>query len=66
MFWFKLAVFVLIGLMPIVLFIRWRRAFGAHSVLPDEAAWCSTHVRVMAQLHLLPVASAAMARGLGH
>ena len=71
-FWLKLAVFGLIGLMsivPTVRFIRWRRAFAAHGTLPDEAVWRSTRFWVMAQLHLLPVvavAAAAMARGLGH
>ncbi|MFM7330522.1 MAG: DUF2214 family protein [Brachymonas sp.] len=71
-FWTKIALFVLIGLIsivPTVRFIRWKRHWAATGQLPPAAAWESTRKLVMAQLHLLPlvaIAAAAMARGIGH
>ncbi|MBS7806550.1 DUF2214 family protein [Variovorax sp. PCZ-1] len=71
-FWIKIAVFVIIGLIsivPTVRFIRWKRHFSATGQLPEAAAWQSTRKLVMVQLHLLPfvaIAAAAMARGIGH
>jgi putative membrane protein len=71
-FWTKIGLFVLIGLIsitPTLRYIRWRRAFGSSGALPDVAAWAQTRKLVMAQLHLLPfvaLAAAAMARGIGH
>jgi putative membrane protein len=71
-FWLKIALFVVIGLISIVptlRFIRWRRAFAATGVLPDAYLWGQTRKLAMVQLHLLPfvaIAAAAMARGIGH
>ncbi len=71
-FWLKMGLFLLIGLVsivPTIRFIRWRKAFGQNAVLPDNAIWESTRKLVMLQLHLLPlvaIAAAAMARGIGH
>jgi putative membrane protein len=71
-FWIKIALFVLIGLisiLPTVRFIRWKRHFSATGHFPETAAWESTRKLVMAQLHILPfvaIAAAAMARGIGH
>ncbi|NJS35201.1 MAG: DUF2214 family protein [Brachymonas sp.] len=71
-FWLKIALFAVIGLIsiwPTMRFIRWRKAFAATGALPDAVAWVSTRKLAMAQLHLLPfvaICAAAMARGLGH
>jgi putative membrane protein len=71
-FWVKMVVFAVIGLIsivPTVRFLKWRRHFSATGQLPETAAWDSTRKLVMAQLHLLPfvaIAAAAMARGIGH
>lgn len=71
-FWLKIALFVVIGLISIVptlRFIRWRRAFAATGVLPDAHLWAQTRKLAMVQLHLLPfvaIAAAAMARGIGY
>jgi putative membrane protein len=68
LFWTKLALFGVVGLLsivPTVRFIRWRRAGG----LPDAAAWRSTAGWLRAQLAvlvLIPVAAVLMARGIGH
>jgi putative membrane protein len=71
-FWVKMALFVLIGLIsiiPTLRFIRWRRAFQADGRLPDKALWEQTRKLAMLQLHMLAlvaIAAAAMARGIGH
>jgi putative membrane protein len=71
-FWAKMVLFAVMGLIsiiPTVRFIRWRRAHEATGKLPDAQAWTQTRKLVMAQLHLLPwvvIAAAAMARGIGH
>jgi putative membrane protein len=71
-FWLKIALFVVIGLISIVptlRFIRWKRTFAATGVLPDAHLWVQTRKLAMVQLHLLPfvaIAAAAMARGIGH
>jgi putative membrane protein len=71
-FWLKIAIFVVIGvisIVPTVRFIRWRKMHAQTGQLPDGTVWQSTRKLVMAQLHLLPfvaIAAAAMARGLGH
>jgi putative membrane protein len=71
-FWLKMALFIVIGLIsifPTIRFFRWRKAFTATGALPDAAAWASTRKLAMAQLHLLSfvaICAAAMARGLGH
>lgn len=71
-FWLKMGLFVLIGLVsiiPTIRFIRWRKAFRQTAALPEGALWESTRKLVMLQLHMLPlvaIAAAAMARGIGH
>jgi putative membrane protein len=71
-FWLKIALFIVIGLIsiiPTVRFIRWRRAHAASGALPDAHIWAQTRKLAMVQLHLLPfvaIAAAAMARGIGH
>lgn len=70
-FWLKMALFVVMGLIsviPTVRFIRWRRAHVATGTLPDLRAWAQTRKLAMVQLHLLPfvaICAAAMARGIG-
>lgn len=71
-FWLKMALFIVMGLIsiwPTVRIFRWRKVFDATGALPDAAAWASTRKLAMAQLHLLPfvaICAAAMARGIGH
>jgi len=70
-FWGKMGLFALIGVLSIVptlRFIRWKRALAANS-LPDAASWQSTRRIVFAEVHLLffvVLCAAAMARGIGH
>ena len=71
-FWIKVAIFVIIGLVsivPTIRFIRWKRNFASTAQLPDATVWQSTRKLVVAQLLLMPVvaiAAAAMARGIGN
>ena len=67
-FWAKVGVFVLIGLLsivPTVRLIRWRRS----GTLPDAAALRSARAWMRAQVALLAAIlafAALMARGIGH
>ena len=67
-FWAKLGVFALIGLLSIVPTVRlagWRRA----GLVPDAAAQRATRSWVVGEavlLPLLPVLAVLMARGIGH
>jgi putative membrane protein len=71
-FWLKLGLFALIGLisvLPTVQYIQWRRALDAGRGLPDGAQIATARRWVHLQLALfigLPVFAAMMARGLGH
>lgn len=71
-FWTKLGVFVLVGLLsiiPTLRFLRWRRALTTADVVPSLSEIMSTRRWVQLQLGLLsalPVLAAAMARGVGH
>lgn len=66
-FWSKIAVFALIGLLsavPTVRFIRWRK----QGVVPEAAALRSTRRWILAELlllPLLPLLAILMARGVG-
>lgn len=71
-FWAKMALFVLVGLLsilPTVRFIQWRRALRADDAFwPPEAEFVRVRKLVFAELHLLtfvPLAAALMARGIG-
>lgn len=67
MFWAKLGVFVVTGLLsivPTVRLIRWQRA----GTLPDAAQWRNTRGWMHAQVALLvpiPILAVLMARGVG-
>ncbi|MCZ8253417.1 MAG: DUF2214 family protein [Hylemonella sp.] len=71
-FWAKIAVFVLVGLLsivPTVRYPRWLRQFKTEGHLPTEAQVEGTRRWVGGQLLLivsLPVLAAMMARGIGH
>ncbi|QBK06288.1 DUF2214 family protein [Hylemonella gracilis] len=66
-FWAKIAVFGLIGLLsavPTVRFLRWQKQGGA----PDAPAWRATRRWILAELlllPLLPLLAILMARGIG-
>jgi putative membrane protein len=68
LFWAKLGLFLLIGLLsivPTVRLLRWQRA----ATLPDAATLRSTLGWMRAQaalLALIPVLAVLMARGIGH
>lgn len=71
-FWTKIALFILVGLLsiaPTIAFARWRKAAVADGgyVVPEEAIrgarrWIHIELFVLA---LIPLAAAAMARGVG-
>ena len=72
MFWTKMALFVLVGLLsilPTVRFIQWRRAQRTDAAFwPADADLKRVRRLVFIQLHLLafvPLAAALMARGIG-
>lgn len=71
-FWTKVAVFVMVGLLsivPTVRYPRWLKQLKATGRLPQEAQVESTRRWVGWQLLLfvaLPVLAAMMARGIGH
>jgi putative membrane protein len=66
-FWAKIGVFALIGLLsvvPTVRFLRWQKQVG----MPDATAWRATHRWILAELlllPLLPLLAILMARGIG-
>ena len=71
-FWTKMALFVVIGLLsilPTVRFIQWRRAQRTDAAFwPEDAEFIRVRRLVFIQLHLLafvPLAAALMARGIG-
>jgi putative membrane protein len=67
-FWTKIGVFIVVGLLsivPTVRFIRWRKA----GVIPDTAAMQSTRQWMLAEVALvavIPVIAVLMARGVGY
>ncbi len=71
-FWTKLGLFVVIGLLsipPTLNYIRWRKALRNNpNALPDDAAIQATrkliHIQ-LALLFILPMLAALMARGIG-
>ena len=71
-FWFKLGLFVVIGLLsipPTLNYIRWRKALRSNpNALPDIAVIKAMrkfiHIE-LALLFLLPILAAMMARGIG-
>ena len=71
-FWAKIAVFVVVGLLsivPTVRYPRWLRQLRTEGRLPSEAQVEGTRRWVGGQLVLivsLPVLAAMMARGIGH
>lgn len=71
LFWAKLGLFLLIGLVsvvPTLRFVRWRRTQAATGRLPDAAAVAATRPLIGAQLAgflALPLLAAALARGIG-
>jgi putative membrane protein len=71
LFWLKLAVFGVIGLLsiaPTVRFARWMRAFGSQAALPSASERQATRRWVIAQLALLPllpVCAVLLSHGVG-
>lgn len=71
-FWLKIGLFALAGLLsipPTIRFIRWSRALKAGGKLPDAAEWGTTRKLVVWELHALAgvmICAALMARGIGH
>jgi putative membrane protein len=67
-FWTKIAVFVVVGLLsavPTVRLLRWRKA----GVIPDAVAMRSTRQWMLAEVALvalIPVLAVLMARGVGY
>jgi putative membrane protein len=67
-FWTKIGVFVVVGLLsivPTVRLVRWRKA----GVIPDAGAMRSTRQWMLAQVALvaaIPVIAVLMARGVGY
>ena len=71
-FWIKLGLFLVIGLLsipPTLNYIRWRKALRSNpNALPDAAAIQTTRKLIhieFALLFLLPILAAMMARGIG-
>jgi putative membrane protein len=70
-FWFKMIVFAVIGILsigPTVKFLRWRKQHAADGSLPAAHEWSGVRRLVMIQAHalaLVVIAAAAMARGIG-
>ena len=72
-FWTKVVLFAVIGLMsikPTRAFLRWRKAQSADAgFAPEELEIRSVRKTLMTEIHifaLLPIAAAAMARGYGY
>lgn len=69
LFWIKLALFVVMGLLsvgPTRAFLRWRRAWRERGELPDAAAVLRVRRLVMLQAHIVPLVALAavfLARG---
>ena len=71
-FWIKLGLFLVIGLLsipPTLNYIRWRKALRSNrNALPDAAVIQTTRKLIhieLALLFLLPILAAMMARGIG-
>ena len=71
-FWIKLGLFLVIGLLsipPTLNYIRWRKALRSNlNALPDAAAMQTTRKLIHIEfglLFLLPILAAMMARGIG-
>jgi len=72
-FWTKVVLFAIVGLMsikPTRAFLRWRKAQAADAAFaPGEKEIRSIRKTLMTEIHifaLLPIAAAAMARGYGY
>jgi putative membrane protein len=72
-FWTKVVLFAIVGLMsikPTRAFLRWRKAQAADAgFTPEEVDIRSVRKTLMTEIHifaLLPIAAAAMARGYGY
>jgi len=72
-FWTKVVLFAIVGLMsikPTRAFLRWRKAQAADAAFaPGEEEIRSIRKTLMTEIHifaLLPIAAAAMARGYGY
>jgi len=70
-FWLKIALFALAGLLsipPTIRFIRWSRAAKASAALPGATEWTATRKLIVWELHALAgvmICAALMARGIG-
>lgn len=68
MFWLKIGLFIIVGLLsivPTVRLIRWRK----ESTLPDVSTLQATRQWILAELTvlaLIPIAAILMARGIGY
>lgn len=72
-FWAKLVLFAMVGLLsvkPTRAFLRWRKAQSADAgYAPEEVEIRAIRKTLMAEIHIfafLPIAAAAMARGYGY
>jgi len=72
-FWTKVVLFAIVGLLsikPTRAFLRWRKAQSADAgFAPEDVEIRAIRKRLMAEIHLfalLPIAAAAMARGYGY
>ena len=71
-FWLKVGLFALAGLLsipPTIRVIRWSRAANNGGALPDAAEWLTTRKLIVWELHALSgvmICAALMARGIGH
>ncbi|WP_395405186.1 DUF2214 family protein [Pseudoduganella sp. UC29_106] len=72
-FWTKLALFAVVGLLsikPTLRFLRWQKALRADpGFAPEEVEIKAVRRRLMAEIHVfafIPIAAAAMARGYGY
>jgi putative membrane protein len=72
-FWSKVVLFASVGLLsikPTRAFLRWRKAQGADAgFAPEEVEIRAVRKTLMLEIHifaLLPLAAAAMARGIGY
>ena len=72
-FWTKVVLFLVVGLMsikPTRAFLRWRKAQAADAgFAPEEVEIRAIRKTLMTEIHifaLLPIAAAAMARGYGY
>ena len=70
-FWLKVTLFALTGLLsvvPTIQFVRWSRALKKVGTLPDTSAWSAARRLIVWELHCLSgvmICAALMARGIG-